>query len=401
MTTALRSNRIGTTCVHLGDLCSPDLEQVLPGTADVQAMPYVGMEDIESNTGRVLGSSHQGEVRSNTFAFDTRHVLYGKLRPYLNKVALPDRSGRCSTELIPLLPAYGVDRQYLAWLLRRPQTVSAAMQGKTGSRMPRANMSELFSLTVPLFLLPEQKRIAAKLNQQMATLARAQAALAAQREATTALRSAVLRTALDPATHPHWPMVSISSICNLNPVRPPLVRRDSEPTSFVPMSAVDELAGTISKVAERPYGEVKKGYTYFQEGDVLFAKITPCMQNGKSAIARGLVDHLGFGSTEFHVLRPSAGVTSEWIHLWLRQQRVLEDAARHFTGAVGQQRVPADYLALLNIPLPPLSEQHCIAEFLDNNMKKMDALVVSLDNQASTLDSLRTSLLDAAFSGKV
>jgi type I restriction enzyme S subunit len=167
------------------------------------------------------------------------------------------------------------------------------------------------------------------------------------------------------------------------------------------MSAVDELAGTIPLLAERPYGEVKKGYTCFQEGDVLFAKITPCMQNGKSAIARGLVDRLGFGSTEFHVLRPSAGVTSEWIHLWLRQQHILEDAARHFTGAVGQQRVPADYLALLNIPLPPLSEQHRIAEYLDGSMKQVDSMVASLDSQAATLDSLRTSLLDAAFSGQV
>jgi type I restriction enzyme S subunit len=72
--------------------------------------------------------------------FDTHHVLYCKLRPYLNKVAVPDFVGRCSTELIPLLPKPDISREYLAWLLRRPQTVQAAMQERTGARMPRANM---------------------------------------------------------------------------------------------------------------------------------------------------------------------------------------------------------------------------------------------------------------------
>jgi type I restriction enzyme S subunit len=134
-------------------------------------LPFLGLEHIEAETGRILhdgGASANGEGRSTTFAFDPRHVLYGKLRPYLNKVALPDFAGRCSTELIPLLPADGVNRDFLAWLLRRPATVEAAMRHKTGARMPRADVRRLLALTVEIPDSPEeQRRIASRLNQRM------------------------------------------------------------------------------------------------------------------------------------------------------------------------------------------------------------------------------------------
>src|SRR5688572_28093084 len=117
-----------------------------------------------------------------------------------------------------------------------------------------------------------------------------------------------------------WRMVTLGDVCEINPSRPAdLSRADDESTSFVPMDSVDAVSGTVSKPLLRRFGEIKKGYTCFAEGDVLFAKITPCMQNGKHAIARGLTDGIGFGTTEFHVLRPSDVVSAEWIHFFVRQ----------------------------------------------------------------------------------
>ncbi len=84
-----------------------------------------------------------------------------------------------------------------------------------------------------------------------------------------------------------WEMLPLGEVCEVNPKRPRLDRHDDEPTSFLPMAAVDEVDGVIVDLQVRPYDAVKRGYTYFQEGDVLFAKITPSMQNGKAAIARG------------------------------------------------------------------------------------------------------------------
>ena len=95
-----------------------------------------------------------------------------------------------------------------------------------------------------------------------------------------------------------WRRVKLGDVCEVNPPRNGGLKRALDaPTSFVPMAAVDERLGNILGPGTRPFAEVQKGYTYFQEGDVLFAKITPCMQNGKHAIARDLIDGVGFGTT--------------------------------------------------------------------------------------------------------
>ncbi|MCL6511321.1 MAG: restriction endonuclease subunit S [Anaerolineae bacterium] len=172
---------------------------------------------------------------------------------------------------------------------------------------------------------------------------------------------------------PGWRWVRLGEVCEINPSRPSnFFRADDAPTSFVPMDAVDAAAGAISKRLLRPFGEVKKGYTYFAEGDVLFAKITPCMQNGKHAIACDLTDGIGFGTTEFHVLRPSEQVLAEWIHFFVRQPHFLLKATEHFTGAVGQQRLPPEFLRDTPIPLPPLGEQRRIAGILREQMAAVE-----------------------------
>lgn len=154
-----------------------------------------------------------------------------------------------------------------------------------------------------------------------------------------------------------WRWVRLGDVCQINPRRGGISRSDEAPTSFVPMEAVDADKGIIDGIRERPFSDVKKGYTFFEEGDVLFAKITPCMQNGKHAIACRLIDGFGFASTEFHVIRPTNEVLAEWIHYFIRQPAVLHEATNHFTGAVGQQRVPDDFLKFLDFPLPSLNEQ--------------------------------------------
>lgn len=150
-----------------------------------------------------------------------------------------------------------------------------------------------------------------------------------------------------------WEWVPLGAICQINPRRPRLERADDVPTSFLPMAGVDELDGTIASLEERPFRDVARGFTYFEEGDVLFAKITPCMQNGKCTVARGLCDRIGFGSTEFHVLRLSSRLIADWVHRFLRRLAFRLEAKEHFRGAVGQQRVPEDFLASSLIPVPP------------------------------------------------
>lgn len=162
-----------------------------------------------------------------------------------------------------------------------------------------------------------------------------------------------------------WPHVRIGDVCDLNPRLPKThTLNDDDAVSFVPMAAVSELSGTIQTRSTRRFAEVRKGYTPFQNNDVLFAKITPCMENGKAAIARDLVHGYGFGSTEFHVLRASENVLPEWLHFFVRQATFRHEAKRNFTGTGGQQRVPATFVANTLIPLPPLPEQRRIVDLL-------------------------------------
>jgi type I restriction enzyme S subunit len=130
-------------------------------------------------------------------------------------------------------------------------------------------------------------------------------------------------------------MKKLSEVASINPRKPKLKRDNEAQTSFIPMENVDCINGVIDKLVQRPYSEIKKGYTYFEEEDVIFAKITPCMQNGKHAVVHGLTDKIGFGSTEFHVIHRSAEVIPEWIHFYLRQKKILDAAKKTFTGAVG------------------------------------------------------------------
>lgn len=194
-----------------------------------------------------------------------------------------------------------------------------------------------------------------------------------------------------------WRKVRLSDVAVLNPRRPMLDRSDDAPTTFVPMAAVDERLGIIVAPQTKPYGDIKRGYTYFAEGDVLFAKITPCMENGKHVIAKNLIDGIGFGTTEFHVIRPGPGIMAEWLHFFLRQPAVLQAATAHFTGAVGQQRVPQSFLEHLEIPVPSLGEQERIVALLRRQMARVERARTVMEETAVELTRLQIALLRAAF----
>jgi type I restriction enzyme S subunit len=173
-----------------------------------------------------------------------------------------------------------------------------------------------------------------------------------------------------------WPTKLLGEVCAINPklLASEAPAADAEVT-FVPMAAVNEISGNIARPEIRKYSQVTKGYTPFRENDVLFAKITPCMENGKAAIARGLRGGLGFGSTEFHVIRPSALLSPEWVFALVRQPSFREAAKASFTGTAGQQRVPPNFLKTFPIPVPPLVEQERIVKLLDeaDELRKLRA----------------------------
>ncbi len=171
----------------------------------------------------------------------------------------------------------------------------------------------------------------------------------------------------------------------------PRLQKGIEPShavSFVPMAALSAESAAITKEEVREYSEVSKGYTSFHNGDVLLAKITPCFENGKIAQAN-LSREIGFGSTEFHVLRPRIDrLDGRYLHHFLRQGTIRIAGEKRMTGSGGQRRVPESYLAELRIPLPPLPEQRRIAQILD----KAEALRAKRRAALAKLESLAQSI---------
>lgn len=162
-----------------------------------------------------------------------------------------------------------------------------------------------------------------------------------------------------------WPIVKLGEIIELNPPGPrPGSYSDNDLFDFVPMASVSEQ-GYMAVSEQRPYSDVKKGFTAFKNDDVILAKITPCFENNKITRVDVTTDY-AFGSTEFHVLRCKSGkVDPDYLAYFLRQDSVRKSAERRMTGSGGQRRVPKAFLEELQIPLPPLDEQKRIAAILD------------------------------------
>lgn len=177
-----------------------------------------------------------------------------------------------------------------------------------------------------------------------------------------------------------FPNKRLKDILLINPTTP-LPKKASLPISFIPMEVVSDDYGVVTELRSKTVSE-SKGYTKFMEGDLIWARITPCMQNGKSAIVKNLENGFGVGSTEFHVLRnENSNINLDYIYHFLRLDIVLKDAMSHFTGSAGQQRVPKSYLEELLIPIPEYQKQTEIS----NHLYQLKDLKIKLFNKVEEL----------------
>ena len=196
-----------------------------------------------------------------------------------------------------------------------------------------------------------------------------------------------------------WAVAAIGEVAVLSPKLDVFGVNDAEPVHFLPMAAVSENFGGMNVSQTRPLGEVRKGYTSFSAGDVLFAKITPCMENGKGGLVPHLPHAYGFGSTEFHVLKATQALLPTWLAHFLSQPEFRKIARQNMTGTAGQMRVPSGWLSEFEIPVPPRAEQTRIVEKLEELLSDLDAGVAELRAAQKKLTQYRQSLLKAAVEG--
>lgn len=256
-----------------------------------------------------------------------------------------------------------------------------------GAAIPHIYFKDYSQEEIPLPPMEEQKKIAAMLDAVSDLLTKQKQFLAEQDNLIQSTFYGMFGT--PEINEKGFPMHKISEICELNPKKPRGIDDNTE-CSFIPMSAVSE-DGELNLAQIKLYKDVKKGFTYFAENDVLFAKITPCMENGKGAIAKELKNKFGFGSTEFHVLRPLNDISNaRWLFQITKFKKFRENAEKSMTGSAGQKRVPAGFFNNYFIPVPPLELQQkfaTIAEQIESEKAKIKSAIAETQTLFNALMS--------------
>lgn len=199
-----------------------------------------------------------------------------------------------------------------------------------------------------------------------------------------------------------WRWCRLGDVCQITPPKISTCNlADDLEVSFIPMSAISETSGEITAPQKKFLYEVKNGFTNFAEGDVLFARITPCMENGKSALVGKLVNHIGYGSTEFFVLRCGEQVLNRFVYHLVRWRIFRDEAKSVMAGSVGQQRVPKKFLLNYKLPLPPIDEQQRIVDLLDELFAKLDEAKNLVQAVFDGSELRRAAILHKTFTGEI
>ncbi|MFK8163276.1 MAG: restriction endonuclease subunit S [Lewinella sp.] len=192
-----------------------------------------------------------------------------------------------------------------------------------------------------------------------------------------------------------WEMKKLEEVCNIKPPKKEaatLIGLD-EKVSFVPMGDLGINEKHFKPKQERKLSDVKGSYTFFKEGDVLLAKITPCFENGKLGIAKGLTNGIGFGSSEFIPYRPTKELNASWLYYFLNRQSFRDTGADQMSGAVGHKRITKEFYQETQVPLPPLPEQKRLVHLLDTAFGEIERARVLLERNLRNAGELFESRL--------
>lgn len=282
-----------------------------------------------------------------------------------------------------------------------------------GGLLKNFHLEDIRETLIPAISLSTQQAIASKIEELFSELDKGIEYLLTAQQQLKTYRQSVLNWAfegrltnddeLDSKTPKRWKRVQIKDISVMNPKLPD--RENISPqfeVQFLPMKLVEEIINKIHLTETRKYQDVLKGsYTPFIDGDVIFAKVTPCMENGKIAIVTKLKNGIGFGSSEFHVIRPNSVLTKEYLFYYLIQDRFRHEAANEMTGAVGLRRVPKQFIENYYIPLPEVSTQKRTVQEIESRLSVADKMEESITQSLQQAVALRQSILKKAFEGKL
>lgn len=359
-------------------------EKIVAGTT------YLGLEHIESG-GRIIAAKpvDAGDLASTKFRFGPDHLLYGKLRPYLAKIALPDFAGVCSTDILPVRPGPELDKRYLAYFLRQPSMVDFANAHSTGANLPRLTPKALGEFQVPWRPLPEQQRIAAILDQADALRRLRRRSL----EMLSRLEISVFESMFGAKFDGSGPR--IGDVCERVETWNPAGAAGDDRFLYLDLGSIDQnekrfnLPGPIPRV-EAP----SRARQRVREGDVLVSTVRPYL-NGVAVVPDVPAD--ATGSTGFAVLRPREGeTTTSFLFSVVRSQKFIDAMIRQSTGA-SYPAVSDKIVKSFHLPDSSADERSVFSD-------KIEAIrqgIGHAEKQLASADALFASLQQRAFNGEL
>lgn len=382
--------------VPLAEIADVERKGVDPSTIE-PGTKYLGLEHIESG-GKIIGFEkvQNGELASTKFQFGPDHVLYGKLRPYLAKIALPDFEGICSTDILPVRPGPNLDRAFLAHYLRQPRMVDYASSRSTGANLPRISPRALAAFEIPLPPLEEQKRIAAIIDQADELRRLRQTAITKL----NALGQSIFNEMFVSGADTDWPLVTVGQVAlnaRTGPFGSQLLHSEFVDQG-IPVLGIDNVVNNRFMwakerfITEAKYQELNR-YTVLP-GDVLITIMGTC---GRCAI---VPDDIPTAINTKHICCLTLDknqISPIFLHAaFLKHPDILRQLGVQAKGAV-MPGLNMGIIKALELRLPPLALQ---AEFVDK-VAIINGLAVDHEAALAVTDGLLASLQDRAFKGEL
>ena len=366
------------------------------------------LEDIEKDTAKII----QHLSKKERFLNGTRHkfqkgdILYSKLRTYLNKVLVASNGGFCSTEIMPF-GTYGVlSNEYICHVLRSNHFLDYTLRCGYGVKMPRLSTNDACKGMIPLPPLAEQQRIVTEIEKWFSLIDQIEQGKDDLHSIVKQTKSKILDLAIhgelvpqDPNDEPaiellkrinpsftpcdngHYPQLPggwcYAAIKEAFIINPKNKADDDIEVGFVPMANITDGYNNTFKYETKRWGKIKTGFTHFANGDIAVAKISPCLENRKSVVLKGLPNGIGAGTTELHVFRPLF-LDVQYGLYFFKSDYFISQCVGSFNGVVGQQRVSKNIIENMIIAIPPINEQKRIVCSVHNIFAKLNMIMESL-----------------------
>ena len=389
------SNRLQTK--KLSEVCTIEKRQ-----GNYTGLPYVGLEDIESHTGQFKGSMAPQTVKSSSFRFSNQHVLYGRLRPYLNKAIAPDFEGHCSTEIFPLRPSDEMLREYLLYWLINHQTCEKINLTTTGTRMPRANMNVVLGFDIPVPSLAEQQRIVYLLDEAFDGIAVAKTNAEKNLQNARALFESYVQALLERGQE-GWETKSVGEVCTFKRGLTYAKTDEVDVSENVVLRAMNiDLATNRLDFSELKYIDNK--VVVPDEKKVRSGSLMICMASGsKSHLGKVAIIEEDYGHAFggfMGMLTPSTNVLPRYL-FHVMTSGLYKNFIGSMSAGANINNLTFEKLSAFKFPIPPLTEQQHIVAMLDKIETSTSQLSAAYLAKSRAVESLGVSLLHQTFSGKL